>query len=315
MFLAFFIALFVILVGIAYVVLCVWYQDQHHQHLAQQLAEDECKSLEIVPDPSINLVILAPVRNAMPGLTYALSTFAKIKRVFPNTRCVFVENDSTDGTRECIEQDFPNILPTVIVDGPPADPRSRTWGKSCSRVQRMATLRNLLMEQVQAKDDWIMCIDPDWCTVVPIESIMKAIYYMRDRPEVNGISPVFRRSTSWLPFCNIFFDTFAYEDEQTKTMSPHKKAVYLQTKDLLHPKGVWPKDQEGIPVLSAFGCLGMYRHIHPMPRYEAWTLDPEKPLFNKDDWSLNTNCQCEHKSFQQQLGSIHLLPWFEISVH
>lgn len=270
--------------------------DSQHTHSVQ---EEQRKNDAYIPQMKpkrrdVQMVILSPVRNAMQGLPFALENVTRIQQVFPNTRCVFIENDSTDGTREFLENEFSSRVPTKILDGPHSVKAPRV-GRSCHRVSRMALLRNTLLQEVQPEDELFVFYDADWRTTIPLPEFVRAVDYMMDHPEVNGAIPMLMGRLPWFPWLRVYWDTFAYKDNHTKPMAQNERSRYLQTRNN------WNQG-EPMQVDSAFGCLGIYRNVgEPLPQY----IPRELPNSNGD-------CECEHVSFNEQMAPIHLLPWFKI---
>jgi len=242
------------------------------------------------------IVFLCPVRNAMEGLPSTLRNFARVHKVFPHTRCVFVENNSTDGTREFIEEQFGAELPTTVLDGKIPDSVSRaTTGKSGGRVSRMCFLRNQLLGAIDQQEQYFIMYDADWNTVLDIEMFYRAVLHMEKNKDVNAVAPMLFKRTLLCPFLSVYHDTFAFQDKTTRSMSHRRRAFYLQTKS-------WNYNLESMAVDSAFGCMAIYRCREDLPSYSAEPIPDTNTFY------------CEHVPFNQRMGVMHLLPWFQLLV-
>lgn len=296
-----FIVIVVIIVAIIilYSIICLCINCKADYNLQTALELDKIEVTKIPIQDDIKIVFLAPVRNAMEGLPYTLETFRKVKTIFPNTRCVFIENDSTDGTQEFIQNCMSKILDTVIIDGDPILRRENEInderiGRSCGRISRMVALRNELLNHVKPDDDIIITFDADWPSCVKIQEFTKAVNYLLSNPEVNGVVPLFLKHHQMFPFIDFYYDTFAYKDDTTETLSSPEKDYKLLTKWL------WP-NIEYINVKSAFGTMALYKTHSSDIKYETRI-------------TLENQCECEHVSYNEQIGNIRLLPWFQIVI-
>src|SRR5882724_9243746 len=247
-----------VIIWVIYVVICtVFILTQDSRDVAAHQHQDDRTSS--LPQMNQKIVFLCPVRNAMEGLPATLRNLERVHRVFPQTRCVFVENDSTDGTREFIEKQFGGVLPTTILNGDvPASFSKVTYGKSGGRVSRMCLLRNQLLRAVDIQDQYFIMYDADLNTVLDIDMFCKAVLYLENNQDVNAVAPLFCKRTALCPFISMYYDTFAYQDKTTKNMSHAKRAFYLHTK-------LWDSKLEYMPVDSAFDCLAIYRYREDLP--------------------------------------------------
>jgi len=283
---------------ILYSIICLCINSKAVYNLQVSLELDKIEVTKIPIQDNVKIVFLAPVRNAMEGLPYTLETFRKIKHVFPNTRCVFIENNSTDGTKEFIQKCMPKILDTTIIDGEPIikeGTNNERTGNSCGRVSRMVMLRNELLKHVKADDDIIIPIDADWPSCVKIQDFTKAINYLLSNSNVNGVIPLFLRHNQEFPFIDFYYDTFAYKDSETESLSSLAKDYKLLTTWL------WP-NKDYINVISAFGTMGIYKNLFPDIKYKTIISTSEN------------QCECEHIPYNSQIKNIHLLPWFKIVI-
>ncbi len=291
---------FLIIVGIlVYTLICVDKQDKKLNDVTKQCELDNL--IQIPSKSNISIVILAAVRNAMSGLPFFLSNVARIKKVFPNTRVVFLENDSNDNTRSYIETEFPPVLETLIINPDFIIDKDATHmaGSGKKRILRMAKLRNQLLTHIKDTDNYVMMCDPDWDICISILDFTKAIQYLEENNQVAAVVPMLRNRPFYFPFINYYFDTFAFQSEEFPEPSSNNKEYFgLQYKK-------W-KENDVINVESAFGSFAIYRQ-EDIKGIEYSVLDSK----------ISGKCRCEHVGFHKSLREktkkqIRLLTWFKI---
>lgn len=262
--------------------------------LQQDMTKDH-ETAQSLEKKDTTIVLLAAVRNAMEGLPFTLENYRKIATCYPNTRCVFVENNSVDETRVFLETEFTTILPTKIINGKvDSKDQGNTQGKGAQRIKRMASLRNQLVDEVMISDEIVIVYDADWKVNVPIESFRKAVDYLVQNNEIQGVAPVLLKQNYFCPFVSVFHDTFAFKSDKTRDYTHCKKVCYLRTK-------MW-NETDPIPVHSAFGCMAIYKNKDSgLPRYEAIPCPHDSNEF-----------QCEHVGFNEKMGKMEILPWFKL---
>jgi hypothetical protein len=251
--------------------------------------EEYC--IETIPNEAISLVFLAPVRNAMDGLPYFQANLKKVKRAYPNSRVVFLENDSTDDTLNYIHNNFNFLESNVIHPNIKWNQQEALFsGRSCQRIERMMLLRNQLLEHVK-KEDIVIPVDADWPVVWPILEFIHSVSYLLENPNIQGVVPLFLVKMWFCPFFDTYGDTFAYSDEEHLDTTNSSWNTSLKLKK-------WTSE-DPIPVHSAFGSLAIYKK-------------PANDVFYEVSQSESGNCRCEHVSFNEKIGKIELLPWFKI---
>lgn len=297
-------AMILILAVIIYLILVV--DNEERRNLTTQAKCKEQEITHINPTPSsdtVSLLFLAAARNAMEGLPFFLSNMTRIKKAFPNTRLVVIENNSTDGTREYIQDKFPSILPTEIISPNfKLDSTSKTTGKGFGRITRMVGLRNQLLSHVDSKeDDYVIIIDPDWNVCIETEKFQRAIEYMEEQKKMVAASfPLFLYHITTFPFVDTYFDTFAFKSQQFPNVNQN---MIEKTKLLFYR---WPKDAN-LSVDSAFGTFGIYR-VSDLKNIK-YTVQPD----------VDGNCKCEHLPFNEAIKKeskkdLKLLTWFKMVV-
>jgi hypothetical protein len=295
---------------------CIVEQDRQQSPLLKCRQDDETlvnlTKNPITPllIPQTKIVFLAAARNAMVGLPFFLSNLTRIKKLYPNTRLVVIENDSTDGTREYLESHFSSVLETeIIIPNFQLEKGSPTSGRGFSRVNRMCQLRNQLLTYVTDKDDFVVCIDPDWNICIEALKFRAAITHLeKNKDKVAGCFPLFMHHEPKFPFIDLYFDTYAFKSKEFKNPGEN-----MQEKFKLVMKK-WPKDTE-IEVDSAFGTFGIY-HRTDIKNIKYFPM-VESDLGTTNKEQMYSKTRCEHIAFNQDVcqstgKKLHLLTWFKI---
>jgi hypothetical protein len=386
--------LVVCLLVLVYIGLCVLSYCQSEINIHDRVLKEREKIREQLQNNNLTIiqdeiVLLCAARDAMHGLPTSLENIRNFKMVCPNLRCVFVENDSMDNTRDFIETEFPKILPTKILQGDVSGHKYTATGKGATRLRRMIALRNQLIDEVKPSDKFFVVYDVDWKVVVPIEGFYKALQKLRTSPTLQAVCPLLLRPLRWLPFRNCYFDTFAFQDDKTASMTHAQKIKYLKWKrwykrsekkskndknesdknesdknendtkksdekergdfvdghmkeeEKLKEEEKYREEEkeneEGIPVSSAFGCLAVYKNrirdlsspclipVAPSPSSSLHEFQRQMPEVSVETqtsstklprYSLSFNqageAECEHVQFNKQMGSMVILPQWEI---
>jgi len=279
----------VFLLGLIYVIACVTEQGKHNQALQDAVKEEF--AIELTPNEDLSIVFLAPVRNAMQGLPYFQANLKKVKRAYPNTRVVFLENDSNDETLDYISTQFDFLESEVLHPSNVGLNNKVLRGISCERIDRMCKLRNELLNHAGKADIYIP-VDADWPVVWKIHDFQRAIDYLQSHEEVNAVSPLFLAYVHFCPFWKTYYDTFAFSD------SKWDNPIENQSQKFELKFNKWSKEEE-LDVNSAFGTMAMYKRPLDTILYEAMETE-------------SGNCRCEHVSYNQQIGKMKLLTWFQI---
>lgn len=225
----------VCLLGLVYISLCIVSYSQGEINIRDRVLREREKTEQLLQNKTINvieepIVLLCAARDAMHGLPTSLENIRNFKLVCPNLRCVFVENDSVDGTREFIETEFPKVLDTKILQGDVSGHKYKATGKGTQRLHRMIALRNQLINEVQPSDKFFVVYDVDWKVVISVEGFYRALQTLTRSSELEAVCPLLLRPLRWLPFRNCFFDTFAFQDNKTLNMTHAQKVKYLKWK-------------------------------------------------------------------------------------
>lgn len=329
-----FLLLFLFALLLGYGLACLWKMETRPEELQQEINQQN--EWEWEPNESLSLVFLAPVRDCVQGLHYFRANLIQVKRAYPNTRVVFLENDSVDGTKEFIKTQFDFLDCTVIDDVDVSTFQYVRKGRGCVRVQRMCMLRNELMKHVTEKDDLMIPIDADWKVVWNMGQFQQALTHLLTS-DAQAVVPTLMNARWWCPFQRYYFDSFAYSDaqfpeleyssvafqklQQTLWKTNFKLSQRLGQRDG-KPDGdqTLPQMLPFHPVESAFGSFAIYKRpakdvIYKVELGQSGQQDrlAENPTNLPMDKTNVQACRCEHVTFNQQVGNIHLLPWFRLT--
>lgn len=272
------------------IICLVWYEYQIH--FADVSSSSSSSAATAAPRPD-RIVFLVLARDAMPALrTHTHRTIEKVKNVFPNSRAVFVENDSKDDTVEYIRKFISSTLPTELVQPDMTAFRTEvTTERSSDRIDRMAALRNICLDHVSKKrDEIVVVMDGDVYAHVNINHFVRAIDYLHAHDDVHAVSPVGIR----VYFPVLFHRPFdAYSFQNTLEDKNVKKSVRF--KQFYHfPIG----REDEVKVASVYGGFCIYKAAHIAgKRYSKVTNSHGEVL-------------CEHVAFNTAVGGVTWLGWF-----
>ena len=180
----------------------------------------------------------------------------------PDLQLFIYENNSTDNTKKLL-QDWATVDKRVHVKSEDFSKEflleqgyARTYDNLPCRMESISAARNKLMEWMESwgmgvgEEDLTIFIDPDIPTVFPVDclvSLCRAFPQGAHAFFANGLSGTMK-----------YYDAYAYRDTQ------HPFGAALMGEEIfdLKYKSVMrqiPFDGQPIPVLSAFGGLGIYK--------------------------------------------------------
>ena len=180
----------------------------------------------------------------------------------PDLQLFIYENNSTDNTKKLL-QDWATVDKRVHVKSEDFSKEflleqgyARTYDNLPCRMESISAARNKLMEWMESwglgvgEEDLTIFIDPDIPTVFPVDclvSLCRAFPQGAHAFFANGLSGTMK-----------YYDAYAYRDTQ------HPFGAELMGEEIfdLKYKSVMrqiPFDGQPIPVLSAFGGLGIYK--------------------------------------------------------
>lgn len=285
---------------VIYFMICIYEQERQEEQRKQEMEDEFC--IETIPNENISIVFLAPVRTAMQGLPFFQANMKKVKRAYPKTRLVFIENNSLDETLDYISTNFDFLQVDIL--HPKQESSSEVAnnkpvknkvlrGHGCQRVDRMCRLRNELMEY-SGSEDIVIPVDADWPVVWHIKEFQRAIQYLQDHPEVDAVSPLFLRSVHVCPFWKTYYDSYAFSSDEIPEVNSLQTKFQIKTKH-------WPEDTE-LDVHSAFGTMAIYKKEKIQHTYNI-----------PGDVDCTGKCKCEHVYFNEHIHNMKLLTWFKIT--
>jgi hypothetical protein len=244
----------------------------------------------------MRIVFCALARNCRRRLNHNKKYFQSWQKAFPDARWIFVENDSTDGTRQWLEKwAAEDSRVSVIGDNTgeltiPIKSISKIIpGYSLHRIERMARFRNLYLDWIDQEIGWdqldaMVVIDPD-LRGLPSKRV---IYQLKNLSIEHAITALGERWRSI--FIREFHDSYAYRelgDEEPQTLRSIKENRAILLPEICK----WADSRQ---VRSNFNGLGIYPIISGMRecRYVA--------QFNED---AQVEAACEHVAFHDQLAA------------
>lgn len=243
--------------------------------------------MPLAPVTKKRACITGCIRNLYEGRECIVNIVHQFKTALPGCIFVFVESDSTDGTREWLKE-FNRIEKSVYVIFA-GDLKSTIP----SRTARIAHCRNLYLKFINRytdKFDILIPVDLDSALQLPdgfkdicdrfIESSYTAIF---------GNTPIYYdiwalRSKEcptdcWIEIRREMAKGRSREKARTKYVKSHQKAI--------SPTSPW------INVQSAFNCIGIYKLAHlKNAGYWGLQIDPNEQIVE----------MCEHVHFHRMLS-------------
>ena len=224
-----------------------------------------------------NKIILGGiVKNIGNSIQVILPFFQEMKQKIPQMEIVLYENNSTDSTKEILDylqktfewiqvksEDLSNSF--FLERG-----NARTWDNKPCRIEMIAYARNQLIEMVEEKklsnDDFFILIDLDMNIPPPIEAIE---FVLKNFP--NEVDALFANG---LHSSGKYYDAYELRTEEypfgPEILGEHfwsktHMDTILRRIDMTEPL---------VPVVSAFGGLGIYRgNIFKGCKYSADVTD------------------------------------------
>lgn len=215
---------------------------------------------------SYSVVICALARDCGESLRLNIPKIEQLRNFFSRTAVVIVENDSVDGTKDMLKKWQAESADVTVISQdfntttmPPADSSDVFPGTSLYRIKKMASYRNIYMDWIDSQDhkfDLVFMIDID----IKFFSVGSVINSIRQAPEdwgalfANGYTDtkLFKK-----PVYTMFHDMYAYAE------TLHEIQPYFTTKESFALKKQMNRKLSAIeylPVLSAFGGIGIYKY-------------------------------------------------------
>lgn len=234
--------------------------DQHHPDILMPATSRECaprywdavRSGESHAEDA-TVTILGLVRNSMPWLKMNRDRVHALGSRFASWRAFVYENDSSDGTAECL-QEWAGEDSRVQVVCTKHDRPQLSSSKSSERTNALAEYRQACLNWArshQADTDYVIVIDFDTWGGWSHDGVMTSLHWLTRLPHAIGMASV---STIEYPVpppqnkIRIHYDAWAF---RLNYWTEHSMGWF--------PHWMPPVGSDPIPVRSAFGGLCVYR--------------------------------------------------------
>jgi FkbM family methyltransferase len=231
-------------------------------------------------------VFVGCAKNCGAYLPTVLRNIERIASLFSEAAFVFVENDSTDGTKRSLRDWVANRDKAVLLE------LDGLTELKPLRTDRMASARNAYLEHIRSTPlkhyDYLLVFDFDHVNsgVLSLEQFRKAIHFLDNTPEAAGVLPVSDP---------VYYDIWALrhpelspDDCWKKIREQHNTIGLREATERFVYSRQQSIDARGnpIPVVSAFGGLGIYRQQYALAsEYTGTTAEGEEA--------------CEHVKFSE----------------
>ena len=207
-----------------------------------------------------NILICGIVKNAAKHLHKSIRLCIQTGELFNNYKVIVYENNSTDDTKHILQAYTENPNFTIMMEDIPYDDikrNSKVWAYTqitgsdhpC-RIEQIANARNKIIAECKKPEydeyTYIMFIDLD-----------------TDGWSFDGIIDTFGRKDEWDAIFanglqgNRYYDLFAYRDLRDYIFCAELLGDYSFSLD--HNIYISPYDSNLLPVVSAFGGIGIYK--------------------------------------------------------
>lgn len=204
-------------------------------------------------------IFVGCARDCGPYLSAVLKNIDRIALLYSKTAFIFVENNSTDGTNQCLREWVNNRENAFLLemDGPLARMQSRT--------DRIASARNAYLHYIRESQfntyDHLIVFDFHQANigVIDLNGFQEAIQFLVKTPDAAGVLPVSDP---------VYYDIWALRhpewspDDCWHNVRKQQITLGLQeaTKQFVYSRQrLIAKEEEPIQVTSAFGGLGIYK--------------------------------------------------------
>ena len=264
---------------------------QEHERLARQVIDPD------VPPLDHGVVIYGMVKDGMPGLRRSLENVLDIAAMYQDYRVVILENDSTDKSREVLDELASKDPRVRIVDGDAelaqkaVEQYSRSnYARSPWRISRIAAFRNQLHKEAvkvaaeEFPDDagriHFVSVDLDQHRTINMCEFQAAVNKQSETPDTIVASSALGRTISpWIPLHTFSYDSFAFLKTDDK---PGENEVYF------YMPGA--KLKPGYKVQSNFGGVAVYSDSQAF-----------RDNFYEVDLLQADHSVCEHVGFHARL--------------
>ncbi|PAA61567.1 hypothetical protein BOX15_Mlig016746g2 [Macrostomum lignano] len=227
---------------------------------------------------SVDVVFAASVRNAMRGLPSTAQQMQRLAQSFRSAAFVFVENDSSDGTRHFLANWRRNdsrvhLLGCGGTDAPCRMNISYSSGRAhhqgwsmrrseAEKIERsvvMSALRNIYLRYIYRhfyqpdRETLLIVVDADitfhaW----DLDAILQGLHYFRDRPTLQSVCAHTRHYIYGYDMC-----TLAFHPDKVFSEAPKESPVIKSFRTKSPPPGLPP-----VKVFGCFQAVTAYRLSH-----------------------------------------------------
>ena len=234
--------------------------DEHHPDKLMPPVSRECAPLyweavalgEQIAERS-DVTILGLCRNSMPWMRMNRDRVHSLGAMFAEWRAFIYENDSVDGTAECL-QEWAEAVPQVDVCCTKHDRPQLSSSKGSDRTNALAEYRNACQawaRQYEAKTDFVIVIDFDTWGGWSDSGVMTSLHWLMQEPHATGmasVSTVDYRVPGPQAKLRIHYDAWAF---RLNHWTEHGQSWF--------PHWMPPVGSEPVRCNSAFGGLCVYR--------------------------------------------------------
>lgn len=247
--------------------------DNMYTYTESEMSEQEAERVEIGRQRASEqrIVIAGLAMNISERASNQVKRAGLIGAFFKDYRVVVFENDSTDGTREVIEEISKSDHHVELV--PCCDMGScgcnlgekRATENAPSRIEKMALYRNKLLTHILARYsdyEYVLMVDLDAEGYVSLDGLFHTLSYDKwDAIASNGQFPL----PSSFGFSTATYDGLAYLDRDDEYDVPDRNASSVvfpwvkQNYRVMTHSGLFKRDTSLVPVKSAFNGAAIYR--------------------------------------------------------
>jgi hypothetical protein len=244
---------------------------------------------------SISVAVVSIARNAMPVLANTLELVDELRRGFGGMKYYVLENDSADGTAECLDA-FAATRPWAIMEHDTLggiDSR----GFERERTERLASCRNRCHDWVSknaTEARYVIVLDVDPVGGFSVDGVFNSIGWLGWLCGTTALRPaggmasysVFRHEQGRGPHKLLGYDAWAARQNWWRDM---REEVGLEWFFLFLP----PAGSPPIPFNSAFGGLAVYlREAYLQGRYSGETCEHvtfHRKMRERGSWQMYLN--------------------------
>jgi len=262
-----------------------------------------------------NAVIACCTKNSEPFLQAGLKNIEKIASIFNKCSYVFVENDSTDGTKRIINEwgISKDNFHYINFDGLDSKEKHRTLRLAITRNAYIDFLKN----DASVKDtNFVIILDLDDRATHPLieADLISAVKFLQNRKKAaavfaNQIGTYYdlwaMRHPLLCPF-DFWHEVMKHALKFQCSDQQALDAIYAQVLHVIDPA------EEPILVDSAFGGLGIYKYDYLIKNPMEYSGSSTHYVLGKSETFFYKMESCEHvslhKGIASQGGEMYILP-------